>query len=225
MTPSVRGDQLIAQILATPGSSQELANDLLIEFNQGYPVAALAPLLRHPNDEVAEAAAWLASEMPGRLGPLTTPAASLLAHERPSVRFFAIDVVLDNVADDGELVAAALGLISDVHDGVRWKAMRFATLADETQLRAAASFLNEHDGVALHASGLLVADVGADQEHKVRAGLAATDSVLRRWAAASAARLGSEALLEVATRSNDEDVSTFAARELSRLRRFGPPRS
>lgn len=222
MTHSARGDHLIEQILAAPSSSQELANDLLVEFNRGYPVAALARLLSHPNDDVTEAGAWLASEMPGRLGPLTGRAASLVGHQRPGVRFFAIDVVLDNVADNGELVAAALGLINDVDDGVRWKAMRFAMLADDAQLRTAKSFLNEHEREALGASGLLSGDGGEHQEQRVKAGLDASDDVLRRWSAAAAARLGSEALLEIATRSNDQEVSTFAARELSRLRRFGP---
>jgi hypothetical protein len=224
MTLSARGDDLIRRILGRPSSAQELANDLLIEFNRGFSVTALAPLLSHPNDDVAEAGAWLASEMPGRLGALVEQAASLVRHERPEVRFFAIDVVLDNVAHDGKILAAALLLITDEHSGVRWKAMRFAELADGTQLQAAAPFLSERYGAALRKSGLLAEEVDVDREEMARAGLASTDSVLRRWSAAAAARLGSEALLEVASRSDDEDVSTFASRELSRLRRFGPAR-
>lgn len=220
--PSVRGDELIEKMLAAPGSSQEVANDLLIEFTRGYyPVAALAPLLSHPSEDVTEVGAWLASEMPSRLGDLLGPAASLVRHVRPAVRFFALDVVLDNVTESGECLAAALALINDVHDGVRLKAMRFAALADESQLRAAEPFLSKHDGAALTASGLLVDDGGEEIEPRVKAGLASEDNALRRWAAAAAARLGSEALLEVGTRSDDEDVSTFTARELSRLRRFG----
>jgi hypothetical protein len=220
VTATARGDELIAQILATPSAAQELANDLLIEFNRGYPIASLGRLLSHPSGDVTEAGAWLASEMPGRLGELAERAASLVAHERPEVRFYAIDVVLDNVPDDGEILAATLGLIRDVHDGVRWKAMRFAMLADHNQLTAAAPFVNEHDRAALRASGLLAPDLGKHHEETVRAGLAAADDVLRRWSAAAAARLGSEELLSLAGCSDDNDVSKFAARELSRLRRF-----
>jgi hypothetical protein len=214
------GEELIDRILAAPRSAEDLANDLLIEFNRGYPIDALSQLLSSTDADVVAAAAWLASELPGRLGPLAPNAASLVEHPRPDVRFFALDVVLDNVVDEGEQLAAALRLIDDEDSGVRWKAMRFAALADDGQLRSAAPVLTDAERARLYASGLLPGD--APQADKAKAGLTNHDIVVRRWSAAAAARLASEALLELAAGSGDEDVSTFSAQELSRLRRFGP---
>jgi hypothetical protein len=225
MMSSSRGDELVRRIIANPGSAQEFANDLPIELNRGYAVTALASLLRHSDHDVVEAGIWLASEMPGRLGALAEQTAALVEHERPDVRFFAIDVVLDNINENGALLAAALLLVDDGHRGVRWKAMRFAALADETQLRAAASSLSEHHLAALRASGLLAHDPTADREEIAGTSLRSSEKLLRCWSAATAARLGSVALLEEASRSDDDDVATFASRELSRLRRFGPART
>lgn len=219
-----RGDELIQRILMAPQSAQDVANELLVEMNRGYPATHLTPLLCHDDEDVTEAAVWIVSELSAPTGPLVETAAPLIGHDRPAVRFFAIDVVLDNVADEGELLAATLRLVHDIDSGVRWKAMRFAMLADAIQLKAAVPFLSSEERFALRASGLLAEEAPELREEKASAGIDADDALLRRWSVSAAARLGSEALLEVASSSDDEDLSTFASRELARLRRFGPAR-
>lgn len=221
-----RGDQLIEQILeggdrSDPGT---LANELLTEFWRGYPIERLRPLLRHADDDVVEAGAFLAQELVGLIGPVIDDVGLLLDHRSPDVRFDAIGAVLDNVTDDGETLAHAMLKVRDDADSVRWKAMRFAALADQRQLEAALPHLGEA-APAFAESGLLLGEAAAaDHRQIVRTGLSHGDPIARRWAAAAAARLADHELLSEAAGSADREIADFGAEELASLNKFGPIR-
>jgi hypothetical protein len=222
---TTRGDLLVQQILQNETESDPgaLANELLDEFWRGYPIENLRPLLRHSEREVVEAGAFLAQELVGRIAPVIDDVRRLLDHESFDVRFDALGAVLDNVSDDGEAIAHAMMLMQDPHESVRWKALRFALLADDHQLAAAVPYLEPDVRVALEQSGLMCAiDEGW---HKVKPGLQDPDDRVRRWSAVAAARCANAELLSEAARSEDREVAAFAAAELRSLRKFGPARN
>ncbi len=223
-THDSRGDLLVQQILdGAAAESGALENDLLSEFWSGYPIERLRPFLRHSDPEIVEAGAFLAEELPGLIGPVMEDILPLLDHASSDVRFSIVGVVLDNVIDDGETIARALLAIRDTESGVRWMALRFALLADQGQLESALPFLAPDVRAALAKSGLLDRDAAAvDDWRKVRNGLEDRDELVRRWAAAAAARFAHRELLADAADSSDPDVSHFAGRELKRLTEFGP---
>jgi len=219
-----RGDLLVQQILdkvsAEPGA---LANDLLSEFWRGYPIDRLRPLLRHPDTEIVETGAFLADELPGLMGPLMDDVVPLMDHPSPDVRFLMLGAVLDNVVNDGEVIARAMLLVHDPHSSVRWTALRFVLRADQEQLESAVPFLPEVSRTALEESGLLDRqEAAADDWARVRSGLNSADELVRRWAAAAAARFEQQELLSEAVESPDPDVSTFADHELKMLIKHGP---
>jgi hypothetical protein len=197
---AARGDLLIEQILDGRDGSKcgTLSNELLTEFWRGYPIERLRPLLRHPDDEVVEAGAFLARELVGLIGPVMEDVRLLLDHRSADVRFDAIGAVLDNVTDDREMLAHAMLKVRDDAERVRWNAMRFAALADERQLEVALPYLGEA-ATAFAQTGLLARDAAAEDERQiVRSGLSHGDPVVRRWAVAAAARLANDELLSSA---------------------------
>jgi hypothetical protein len=220
-----RGDLLVERILRSETETEPgvLANDLLDAFWSGYPIEHLRRLLRHPDSEVVEVGAFLAQELVGLIAPVMDDVRPLLGHASFDVRFDALSAVLDNEREDGETIARALMMAQDSHRSVRWKALRFASLADRQQLEAAVPCLAPAARLALESSGLLDGLYGeAGVRRKVRDAIDNADELVRRWATCAAVRSADTELLAKAAASTDAELATFATDELKSLTKFGP---
>jgi hypothetical protein len=212
------GDELIERIRAHSTDDAVVgpaANDLLDELYRGYPVENLRVLLQG-DEPSARTGAWLLSELGERAAPLLDDVAVLLAHRHRNVRFFAVDVVLENAGgDDGPLIARTINLITDPESAVRWKVLGFLADATTEQLMAGAAHLPP-GRLADLARWLIGYDTGEPDRAEVAAGLSAPDPLTRLFAVAVAARLAEEdtALLEQAAAAADEEVRTFARERL-----------
>ncbi len=213
IVPASRGDELIDRLCA--GENDSAANDLLTEIFRGYPVESLRRLLHSDQESAVKAGAWILSELGVRAAPMMTDIVALLGHPLRYVRFFAVDAVLAGAtAEDGAAVAAAVGLIDDPDDAVRWKALTFLAWADAGQLAAALEHLPSplRDRV----EWLTGAGSGAVAASDVLAALDGPDRLARLFAAAATVRLAprDRDFLRHAAASSDTEVSSFAREQL-----------
>jgi hypothetical protein len=197
-----------------PGDGQ-LANDLLSKFFEGYPVTELRRLLRAPDNGVVEVGVWLASELGSKGRPLIEDVVLLLDHPSIRVRFFAIDFMMTNIrAGDAHAIRGVLDLMNDPAQAVRTEAMKFLAIVPDDVTLAAKHAIRPSTGHDVEARGLelVVAAVAAKDTAAIGRGLADQDETVRRYAGAAAARLRSydRRPLELALRSDDSDLNTFA---------------
>jgi hypothetical protein len=213
-----RGDLLIEQILSGATVPDDIANELLDEFHGEYPVANLLTMLQSEHEHTVRVGIWIASELGASAAPLIGEITSLLQHPSRYVRFFAVDAVLSSAtARHGPAIAAAISLIGDSDEAVRWKAIRLLANAGESELEASRPYLSTPE---LHELVRWLQSTGGGQgteqiEDALRDGLPAK----RLVAAAAAARHAetSRAPLEAAAESRDPEVSSFASEVLERL--------
>jgi hypothetical protein len=206
------GDELIERL--TAGGDDETAYALLTEFFHGYPIERLRLLLRSQHEGAVKIGAWIASELGVQANPLVEEMAELLSHGSRYVRFFLLDSILSaSTEQNGRSIAAAVKLIEDSDDAVRWKAMNFLARAKRSQLTAAQPYLT--DTHAQLSAWLLETEQALSTE-EVIARLESPDSLSRLVAAAAAARLGSHNLsaLRHAAQSSDPEVQSFALEHL-----------
>jgi hypothetical protein len=204
---AMRGDVLLGIVRASGDDAS--ANALLQEFQRGYPIERLLPLLRSSQEHEVRAGVWIASEMGAEIHPLLNDCVGLLAHPERYVRFFALDCVLSAATNsDGAAIAAALRLIDDEDDAVRWKAMNFAANASHDQLVAGAACLSEdvRDNIEWLTT-INAADAPAVQER-----LTSGSGLTRRVAVVAAVRTRDrdETALRSALHSFDEEIRSFA---------------
>ncbi|GAA3127906.1 MULTISPECIES: hypothetical protein [Nonomuraea] len=217
------GDDLMARILARPADDEvrgRLANDLLNELFDGYPVDNLRALLRSGDDDAVQTGSWLLSELGERAASLLDEAPALLAHPRRQVRFFAVEFVLlaAEEQEDAAVLAQAITLSRDPDTAIRWKVLHFLAMASTEQLMLGLSRLADPE-LGRHTAALVAADTGEPDPGEVVSGLAGDDPVARLFAAATATRMAEEdpALLRHAARARDEEVSSFAQWQLGRF--------
>ncbi|MEU1719158.1 hypothetical protein [Nonomuraea sp. NPDC005692] len=216
------GDDLMARILARPADDEargQAANDLLNELFDGYPVENLRVLLRSGDDDAVQTGAWLLSELGEPAEPLLDEVPGLLAHPRPQVRFFAVEFVL-LAADErhADVIAQTLALSRTSDTGIRWKVLHLLAMASTEQLMAGLSRLADPE-VGRLTAGLVASDTEDPDPGEVVAALEGDDPVARLFAAAIATRMAEDdpALLRLAARVGDEEVSSFAQWQLMRL--------
>lgn len=217
---SQAGDDLIERI-RTHSTDDDVvgpaANDLLDELYAGYPVENLLRLLHSADNNAVRTGAWLLSELGDLAIPLMDEVSALLAHPLRQVRFFAIDVVLENGdGQDGPEIAQVLTLSRDPDDGVRWKVLGFLAAASPEQLAVGAVWLEDVQLkgltewlVRLEAKEFDPRDIGARLEDD--------DRVVRLFAAAAAARVSDAEhtnLLAHAAAVGDEEIRSFAQARL-----------
>lgn len=217
------GDDLMARLLAHPADEElrgRIANDLLNELFDGYPVEKLRALLHSGDDDTVQTGAWLLSELGGSAVSLLDEVPALLAHPRRQVRFFAVEFVLlaAEEPEDAPVLAQAITLSRDPDAAVRWKVLHFLAMASTEQLMAGLSQLTDPE-LRRHTEALIAADTGEPDPGEVVAGLAGDDPVARLFAAAIATRMAEDdpALLRHAARSRDEQIKTFAQWQLDQL--------
>lgn len=225
-----RAKGLIAKLVANADSSETdgTAYQLLTEYQRGSPIESLRVLLSSPDDRLVGEGTWIASELPEKGRLLLPDMKGLLKHRSKKVRFWALDcVLLWAGAGDGELISAAISLIDDREQAVRWKALGFISLASHRQLEAALSSLK-----AANPGSAFIDELEWMQTHsenkfrELTAGLLSHEPLRRRFAAAAAFRavkIDPEPL-HLAVSSSDPEIAQFAADMLERVRLF-PPRN
>jgi len=211
----LRGDKLLARLMHGDAGGGDLENELLKEFQHGYPINKLRLLLRAQDEEVVEAAVWIASELGADATPIFADIADLLRHPSLKVRFFALDCLTANAQpEDVRAVNLGLDLIDDPEPSVRWKALMFLSRAPEMVLRAAFNVLVvEAAGVKQRGLDLLLHASASCDSAAIIAGLSDSNAVMRRYAAATAARVAhsDRGPLLQAMESPDPTVKQFAA--------------
>ncbi|WP_449063530.1 hypothetical protein [Planomonospora algeriensis] len=215
------GDDLMARIRAHSADDAVVgpaANELLSELFAGYPVENLGRLLRSGDDAAVRTGTWLLSELGELAAPMMGEVPALLAHPLREVRFFAVEVVLENGdGRHGPVIARVMNLSGDPEEAVRWKVLQFLAAASTGQLSAGAASLGT--GRVREAAEWLVRqmETGEPDLRDIAARLEGPDRATRLFAAAAAVRLSDEepALLEHAATVEDEEIRSFARDWLS----------
>jgi hypothetical protein len=208
------GNQLLEQVEA--GAGDAVAHRLLQQFFSGYPVDNLRRLLESNAEHAVRVGAWIASELGARALPLLQNIAPLLHHRSRYVRFFLLDPVLVCAGhEDGPILASAVGLLRDVDDAVRWKALQFITRATSQQLASSIAFQGDSQ-LAQLTEWLVNLDGHPDKSGEIEERLNADASIDRLFAAAAAVRNAQYDLapLRRAAASLDNDVKSFAEEQL-----------
>lgn len=209
-----KADQLLDVVEAT--GSDAAANQLLNEFFRGYPLRNLERLLESDKEHSVKAGIWIASELGSAAGTLLPMIARLLTHHSRYVRFVALDSVLLNAgAGDAAALAAAVSLLRDPDDAVRWKSLQFLTRASPEQLNV--SVMAQADAELATLTTWLVGITESPlRDTEIEQRLFSESSLTRIFAVCAAARAGknSHDLLHIAASSSDTDVLTFAEEQL-----------
>ena len=209
------GDELLSRLLRGEVGGGELENRLLAELHEGYPVSKLRLLLKVKDEKVIAAGMWLASELGEAARPLFEDIVGLIHHPSLQVRFFALDCLVSCVRpEDKQAISLGFDLIDDPEPGVRWKALVFLATASDAVLRAARQIMSSDEPAGARAKGLelLLGSVASRDSVAITSALASSDAVLRRYAAAAAARMVNRdsGPLRQAMESTDPTIKQFA---------------
>lgn len=203
-----QGDFLMAQLRSSP--EEGLANRLLDEFHQGFPVERLNELLKGDDPELVRIGAWIASELGGRSDALLDDLTRLTRDPQRYVRFYAIDAIAASGTTDPQPMAAVARSLWDEDAAVRWKGMRVLQRLTKAQLAAAASALEGSECEDIVRWMLaMTSDARADE---VVSRLNSATRAERLGAAVVAAKLAlsSPESLHRAAESPDSEVQSFA---------------
>ena len=204
---------LLHRVERDPGNGP-LANELLREFHRGYPVENLRVLTSSDDEEVVKTGVWLASELGARCRSILSDIETLLDHPCANVRYFAIDCILSaSRAGDGDLVASVLRLMEDESAAVRRKAMDFAARISIERLSEALAAARSSDFGIDHVAGIELVTSSPISPENIEAFLRSEKPIRCRYGAIAAARVFKDRpqSLELALRSHDDDLRTFAS--------------
>ena len=209
---------LIERILSAPDNERVavLSNELLREFQRGYPLDDLEALLTSKDSEVVSVAVWITSELGERGRPLLPYVIPLLSSPKQGTRFWALDCLFWAQPDSPCYLAQAIQLLDDPEVGIRRKVLWLLHHFSGEQLRAASQCSQQLSG-HLHAGLEWLLSSNASIPSEVKRAINSNDPVSRRFGVAAAARLerGDVEPLQLAAQLKDEDVSEFANRLLS----------
>lgn len=208
-----KGDKIVQEIISNP-EDERLPNDLLREFQKGYPVENLSLLMQCKDEQVCKSAVWIASELGDKCCLLFEDIIRFLSHRMKYIRFFAIDCILScSASDDGEGIAKVISLLEDIESSVRWKALQFLSRATIAQLEKGLAYYESKQRDSLHTSGIqLLMDANNKKHENVMVFLNSEIPLLRKYGAAAAARIFdyNPELLRIASNSNDSDIKEFS---------------
>lgn len=217
MTP-----QDIMSKLLKPGfeGDSTLTFALQSEFNRGFPLENLRPLLTSDNLHTQAAAAFLVAEISSKISYnvncVVAEIADLLDSEVSGIRFDAIEALLGcTTPADGAILGRVMLRLDDEHAGVRWRTTEFIRFADRWQLRLAVE-----NAATLRPDSAFPILAKAHGQHfrattkGIRWLLDHPDALVRRFGAAVAVRpryVVDEQLLAMAEGSDDAEVREIAA--------------
>jgi hypothetical protein len=206
---------LIERIVSAPDNDRVgvLANELLREFQLGYPLDDLHRLLQQTDEHLLATAVWISSELGVGCRPLLPIVVPLLTHPQKRIRFFALDCLLWTLPENGCDLARALRLLNDPEDGIRWKVLDLLFRISREQLKATnlcpqteIPDPSQRDGL-----GWLMSSDSLDFD-QIEGRLKSPNAAFRKFgviAAAHARRVYPE-LLVFASTLDDADVREFA---------------
>ncbi|MFT4049168.1 MAG: hypothetical protein QM648_04935 [Solirubrobacterales bacterium] len=204
---------LIGELARSGGSDDEILS-LLTAFQRGLEIGHLEKLLRSENRVARRGGIWIASELGASACDELSEIGGLLLNSDAYVRFYALDVVLCCASTkDSEILGRAVGLIEDLDEGVRWKALRLLALGTREQLAAAAESCSSApitDGVSWILRDPELDEILSQLEQA---------PLKRRFAVAAAARTerGRAVALRRAAESSDTEVRSFAIEQLEAM--------
>ena len=208
--------KLIERIKADPENPRVgvLSNELLREFQLGYPIDELRLLLKSDDENLVEIAIWLVSKLGRESQPLLADVVHLLASPVKKIKFFALDSLLWTRPEDGCNLAQAFELLDDPDSGVRWKTLDLLYRLSREQLEAV--YTCSRPGTTLaaaHREGvrwLLSAD--SLSPDKISDAVVNSDPTVRKFGVVAAARLQKQnpQPLVSASTSADGDLRDFA---------------
>jgi hypothetical protein len=187
MTPQEMIEKLLEPGFAGDGV---LANKLLCEFERGFPIENLRPLLISENENTRATAAFLLTFMGFRVNCFVAEIANLLAAQNPRTRSDAIESLGNcTTPADGAALGRVVLRLDDEHPGVRWKVIQFVRSAQQWQLK-----LGLENAAALRPDSAFAALLKVHGQHfvatdkKLRWLLAHSDPIVRRFGAAIATK-------------------------------------
>jgi hypothetical protein len=206
---------LIERIVSAPDNERVgvLANELLREFQRGYPLDDLQKLLQETDEHLVATAVWITSELGVGCRPLLPKVVSLLTHPQKRIRFFALDCLFWTLPENGCDLARAIRLLNDPEDGIRRKALDLLFRISREQIKAAYLCPQTETLDPSHREGLgwLLSSDSLEFD-KIEGLLKSEDTASRKFgviAAAHARRVYPE-LLVFASTIDDADVREFA---------------
>ena len=206
---------LIQRITSAPDNERVgvLANELLREFQRGYPLDDLREMLQVKDEHLLATAVWITSELGVGCRPLLPNVVPLLTHSLKRIRFFALDCLLWTPPQNGSDLARGLSLLNDPEDGITWKVLdllfrisikqlKGVLLCSETGLLEP----SHRDGVAFLLSG------DSMDFEKIESHLKSSVAAFRKFGVIAAARERRvfPELLIFASTIDDADVRGFA---------------
>lgn len=217
-------DRLVSQLFSDPErfAKKGMANDLLKQFFEGYPLDHLRSLLRHKNHKVVGEGIWIASELPSCASALLNDAIALSKHPDRRVRFFALDVVMLGATGgraDG-FIHVVEGL-DDPDPAIKDHALFLLSRATEQQLAAAAKYLSRVEPDSEHLAGLgMLTEAQSTEPALIEEAIQGSGSLRRRYGLAAAERVYGRYpfLLDLAARSNDDSIRSLAEHMLKQHR-------
>src|SRR5580704_17086703 len=218
------GDRLVSQLFSDPErfAKRGMANDLLKQFFEGYPLDHLRSLLRHANHKVVEEGIWIASELPSCAAALLDDAMVLSRHPDRRVRFFALDVVmLGSAGGRTEGFIQVVEGLDDPDPAINDHAFFLLSRATESQVAAAVTYLEQAEPDSRHLAGLsMLVEAQSTEPPLVADALQSSDSLRRRYGLAAAERAYGQdpSLLDLAARSQDDSIKSLAEHMLKQHR-------
>jgi hypothetical protein len=205
---------LIDRLLKDPKdpSVGRIANDLLREFWNGYPLSPLRELLHNPDEDVFRAALFILSELAHKGRPLLDELPRLLSHPMAHARLEAVESAMtatEATQADAPIIAQVVSLLDDPEKNVRSVTRHFITVASDEKLEVGLAHLQKTAPGGAHTDGLRwLLSPGAQNAKEVITKLAAPARTDRYYALAAASRLAEadRSPLDAAHESDDAEV-------------------
>ncbi len=116
---------LIERIESAPQNDRVgvLSNELLREFQRGYPLVDLEYMRKSDDNDVVAVAIWITSELGEKSRPLLRSVIPLLDHPFQRVRFWVLDCLLWASPESGCDFVHGIALLNDPEEGIRRKVL------------------------------------------------------------------------------------------------------
>jgi len=217
--------RLLERIMAHPDPDSlrvgALQNRLLREYQRGYPLENLLPLL-HSNDERSVyTGMFVASELGMKGKPLLNDVFPHLKDPDKWIKGMTLDCILTWAEPSNKVeLGSGVGVLDDAEPTNRWSAMNYLALLPREKLEGALSYWEATNPASAHSHGLrwLLSSDSSNPE-RVMAALQEEDRVMRMYGVVAAARMSKHNRdpLLYASKIDDPDVKHFADSEISRL--------
>ena len=206
------GHEMIARILAQPNTATGADfNDLMSLFNEGLPLERLKELLQSDNEHIVLGGLFIVQEITDMAAPVLNEVVRQTQNANARVRSSAFAAVFALCCTSK---AAFFHVFRGLHDPelqCRKTAAVLTVQARDAWIKSALGELQSHDSSQELQDGLslLAGPLSQDPVH-IAAWIADHRSIIRKCGVIAAARVGNSQLLEIAERSNDEDICQFS---------------